>query len=393
MDNRSTPDRPAIRAGSNRGRQDVWHELEGLETERSNPASRNLDQLDEGAMVRLIHREDRQAWKAVGQAIPQIIAAAALAAETLASGGRIIHVGAGTSGRLGVLDAAECPPTFGAPAARARGVIAGGSRAMRRSIEGAEDRKEEGRARITALGCGPRDLVIGIAASRRTPFVLSALEQARRRGSRTVFIHCNPPGPEERDCDVVVRLAVGPEVLSGSTRMKSGTAQKMALNMISTVAWVRQGKAFGNLMVDLQARSEKLRVRGLRLVAATTGLDRAASSRLLVAAGGRVKLAIYMGRTGLGSAAGRSALRRSNGVLRLALQTAGVPSDPYVPYAAPGSGSTRRGRGAAVQKAQNPGFSLRGAGPHATVRPDRAQGSDKLSSARSCRRSRMEENR
>jgi N-acetylmuramic acid 6-phosphate etherase len=273
------------------------------------------------------------------------------------------------------------------------GVIAGGSRALRRSIEGAEDRKAEGRARITELGCGPRDLVIGIAASRRTPFVLSALEQARRRGSRTVFIHCNPPGPEERDCDVVVRLVVGPEVLSGSTRMKSGTAQKMALNMISTVAWVRQGKAFGNLMVDLQARSEKLRVRGLRLVAATTGLDRAASSRLLVAAGGRVKLAIYMGRTGLGAAAGRSALRRSNGVLRLALQTAGVPSDPYVPYAAPGSGSTRRGRGAAVQKARNPGFSLRGSGPHATVRPDRAQGSDKLSSARSGRRSRMEENR
>lgn len=350
MGNRSRVDRRAASAGPSRGRKNVWRELEDLETERSNPASRNLDRLDEGKLVRLIHREDRRAWTAVGRAVPQIVVAAKLAAETLASGGRIIHVGAGTSGRLGVLDAAECPPTFGAPVSRARGVIAGGSRALRRSIEGAEDRKEEGKAQIRALGCGPRDLVIGIAASRRTPFVLAALAAARRRGSRTVFIHCNPPGPEERGCDVVVRLAVGPEILSGSTRMKSATAQKMVLNMISTAAWVRQGKAFGNLMVDLQAKSEKLRVRGLRLVCATTGLDRTASARLLAAAGGRVKLAIYMGRTGLGAAAGRTALARSGGALRLALEAAGVPSDPYLPYAASVVDPMRRQRSAGPRR-------------------------------------------
>ncbi len=329
----------------------MWRQLEELETERSHPATRNLDRLDEGAMIRLIHREDIRAWKAVDGAIPQIVDAARLAAAALSSGGRIVYVGAGTSGRLGVLDAAECPPTFGAPAARVRGVIAGGPRALRRSIEGAEDRTSEGRARIRALRCGPRDLVIGIAASRRTPFVLSALDQARRDGSRTVLIHCNPPGPEERGCDVVIRLGVGPEVLSGSTRMKSGTAQKMTLNLISTAAWVRQGKAFGNLMVDLQAKSEKLRVRGLRLVSATTGLGRPASSRLLVRAGGSVKLAIYMGRTGCDAASGRTALRRARGGLRQALRAAGVPSDPRTPHAA---------RASAVKKAGGAGKGRKG---------------------------------
>jgi N-acetylmuramic acid 6-phosphate etherase len=314
-----------------RGRDDLWRRLETLETERSHPATRDLDCLDEESMVRLIHREDRQVWRAVDSALPEIVAAARLAAAALAQGGRIIYVGAGTSGRLGVLDAAECPPTFGTPAPRVRGIIAGGARALRHSIEGAEDRAAEGKSRISSLRCGASDLVIGIAASRRTPFVLGALDAARRRGSRTVFIHCNPVGAEERGCDVVIRLPVGPEVLSGSTRMKSGTAQKMVLNLISTVAWVRQGKVFGNLMVDLQARSEKLRVRGLRLVATTTGSSRAGSSRLLDRAGGSVKVAIYMGRTGCGVREARRALRTAGGFLRVALDRAGVRSDPFPP--------------------------------------------------------------
>jgi N-acetylmuramic acid 6-phosphate etherase len=325
----------------------LYETLGRLDTEESLPATRDLDLLDEETLVRRIHREDLRAWRAVGAAQAEIAAAARLAVTTIAVGGRILYVGAGTSGRLGVLDAAECPPTFGAPTTRVRGLIAGGAKALRRSIEGAEDRADEGRRGIIRLRAGVDDLVIGIAASRRTPFVLGALKEARRRGSRTVLIHCNPPGPEEKGCDVVIRLPVGPEVLTGSTRMKSGTAQKMTLNLITTTAWVRQGKAFGNLMVDLQARSEKLRLRGIRILAATTGLDPAAARRLLARAGGHVKLAIYMGRTGADARAGRAALRRWAGSLRRALQESGVEADPYRPYAA---ASLRRPRaGASVR--------------------------------------------
>lgn len=324
--------------------------LGSLETETSLSATRDLDLLDEEALIRKIHREDLQAWKAVGAAQAEIAAAARLAVTSLALGGRIIYAGAGTSGRLGVLDAAECPPTFGVPTTRVRGLIAGGARALQRSIEGVEDRRDEGRRGIARLRAGADDLVIGIAASRRTPFVLGALEEARRRGSRTVLIHCNPPGPEEKGCDVVIRLPVGPEVLTGSTRMKSGTAQKMTLNLISTAAWVRQGKAFGNLMVDLQARSEKLRLRGLRILMATTGLDPVIAQRLLDGAGGHVKLAVYMARTGSDARSGRAALRRWAGSLRRALEEAGVDADPYRPSAAAslrlrrGDASVRPGR-------------------------------------------------
>lgn len=335
-----------------KSRVSVWRQLAGLQTEASHPRTRDLDLLDEERMARLIHGEDLQAFRAVDAALPRIAKAAGLAARALASGGRILYVGAGTSGRLGVLDAAECPPTFGSPQSRVRGVIAGGSRALSRSIEGAEDRAAEARREIARLRCGPGDLVIGIAASRRTPFVLAAVDEARRKGARTVFIHCNRAGREEKGCDVVIRLPVGPEVLTGSTRMKSGTAQKMTLNLISTIAWVRQGKAFGNLMVDLQARSEKLRARGLRLVVSTTGLSRPSASRLLRRAGGSVKLAIYMGRTGAGAAEGKAALRAAGGILREALRRAGAPADPHRPHAVP---------------------SLRGPGGRATVRRDRGR--------------------
>lgn len=325
----------------------LYETLGCLQTEESLPATRDLDLLDEEQLVRRIHREDLQAWRAVGAAQAEITAAARLAVTALAVGGRILYVGAGTSGRLGVLDAAECPPTFGVPTTRVRGLIAGGSSALRRSIEGAEDKADEGRRGIARLRAGADDLVIGIAASRRTPYVLGALQEARRRGSRTVLIHCNPAGPEEKGCDVVIRLPVGAEVLSGSTRMKSGTAQKMTLNLISTTAWVRQGKTFGNLMVDLLARSEKLRVRGLRILVSTTDLEPAEARKLLKRAGGHVKLAIYMARTGADVRTGRAALRRWAGSLRRALEDAGVNADPYT--RATLASLRRRGEGASVR--------------------------------------------
>jgi N-acetylmuramic acid 6-phosphate etherase len=328
----------------------LYDVLGSLRTEEDLPATRNLDLLDEEQLVRKIHREDLQAWRAVGAAQTEIAAAARLAVTALAVGGRILYVGAGTSGRLGVLDAAECPPTFGVPTTRVRGLIAGGAKALRRSVEGAEDRFDEGRRGIARLRAGADDLVIGIAASRRTPYVLGALQEARRRGSRTVLIHCNPAGPEEKGCDVVIRLPVGAEVLTGSTRMKSGTAQKMTLNLISTTAWVRQGKTFGNLMVDLLARSEKLQVRGLRILVSTTDLEPVEAQKLLKLAGGHVKLAIYMARTGADARTGRSALRRWAGSLRRALEEAGADSDPYRPAKAAslrqksGGASVRPGR-------------------------------------------------
>lgn len=312
----------------------TWDTLESLATEASHPATRRLDTMDPRRIVETVHRADRQAWRAVGASLPQITQAAELAARTLARGGRIVYVGAGTSGRLGVLDASECPPTFGAPRDRVVGIVAGGPPALRRSIEGAEDRSGEGKERVVRARVGRGDLVIGIAASRRTPFVLAALREARRRKAHTVFIHCNAAGEEEEGWDVIVRLPVGPEVLAGSTRMKSGTAQKMVLNMISTAAWVRQGKVFGNWMVDLQARSEKLRIRGIRLVVLTTGLERDQAARLISRAGGSVKLAIFLGRTGASARAGREALRCAGGSLRRALEAVGAPSDPFRPHAA-----------------------------------------------------------
>lgn len=302
--------------------------LSRLVTETPDPAHEDLDTLAPEAVVRRIHGETSRVVGAVEEVLGPVAALAERVAGAFRSGGRLFFVGAGTSGRLGVLEAAECPPTFGTPPGRVVGIVAGGHRTLVRSREGVEDQRAPAREEIRRHRVGAEDVVVGLAASRRTPFVLAALAEARRRGAATALIHCNPPGPEERGVDFVIRPQVGPEIIAGSTRMKSGTAQKMILNLVTTTAMVLTGRVFGNLMVDLQAKSEKLRERSLRLVRRTTGVSRARASRLLADAGGSVKVAILMGRAGVTMRQARRYLKESDGFLRDALARAGVDSRP-----------------------------------------------------------------
>jgi N-acetylmuramic acid 6-phosphate etherase len=276
-----------------------------LPTERSDPASRRLDRLDALAIARLMNRADRAAVRAVGRAARPLARAVDLVAAALGRGGRLVFVGAGTSGRLGVLEAAECPPTFGTPRGLVRAVMAGGRASVFRAAEGAEDDARAG-AREIRRHARRGDVVVGVAASGVTPFVRAALAEGRRRGAATVLVTCNPTVPRAA-ARVVVTLAVGPEVLAGSTRLKAGTATKLALNTLTTAAFVRLGKVYGNRMVDLQPRSAKLRARALRLVGELGGVTEGAAARLLAAAGGRAKPAIVMARLGVSP---REAARR-----------------------------------------------------------------------------------
>jgi len=249
-------------------------------------------------VVRRLHAEDLRAVRAAGRALGRIARAAELAARALASGGRLIWVGAGTSGRLGALDAAECPPTFGTRPWQVVAVVAGGTRALRASVEGAEDDPEDGAARVRRLRVDRRDLVCGISASGRTPFVLGALAEARRRGARTALICCSDRPPRSPSVELAIAIPTGPELIAGSTRLKAGTATKLALNAISTAAMVRLGKVFRGRMTSLQPTNEKLRRRALRTVAALTGATLARSRRLLAGAGNRVDVAVAMALTG-----------------------------------------------------------------------------------------------
>lgn len=266
-------------------------------TEQRNPRSRRIDVLSPLEIVDLINAEDRTVAEAVGAEREAVARALELAVEALRRGGRLIYVGAGTSGRLGVLDAAEMPPTFGADPERVQGIIAGGYGALVRSREGAEDDPADGAAAVDEREVGPDDFVLGIATSGTTPFVHGALARARERGARTGFLLCTPPDDElRRTHDVVIAPLVGPEVVTGSTRMKAGTATKMVLNTISTGAMVLLGKVYGNLMVDLQVTCEKLRDRGERILMETLDLDRSGAADLLERAGGHVKTALVMER-------------------------------------------------------------------------------------------------
>lgn len=278
-------------------------------TERRNPRSIGIDTATAEELVELFVREDVSVPAAVGRAGAAIAAAITLVEGAFRRGGRLFYVGAGTSGRLGVLDASECPPTFGTPPEMVQGIIAGGPDALTRSIEGAEDDAEAGGEAIVARQIGTRDVVVGIAASGTTPFVHAALEQARAVGAGTVFLTCaDPPAGTALRVDVVIHLEVGPEVVTGSTRLKAGTATKMVLNLLTTGAMVRLGKTYGNLMVDLQATNAKLRDRGERIVMEVLGVDRATAREAVERAGDRVRTAIVMLHEGLDRAGAEARL-------------------------------------------------------------------------------------
>ncbi len=270
-------------------------------TEQRNPRSEGIDAFSSLELVDLINAEDATVAAAVRMEREAIARAVDLAVAAFQDGGRLIYVGAGTSGRLGVLDAAEMPPTFGTDPALVQGIIAGGYDALVRSQEGAEDHPEDGATAIDEREVGHEDFVLGIATSGTTPYVHGALGRARELGAKTGFLLCTPPSEELRQRhDVVIAPLVGPEVITGSTRMKAGTATKLVLNSITTSAMVRIGKVWGNLMVDLQATCEKLEDRSQRILMVTLGVDRPQASELLEAAGGSVKTAIVMRRLGVG---------------------------------------------------------------------------------------------
>jgi N-acetylmuramic acid 6-phosphate etherase len=285
-------------------------------TEQRNPRSARIDQLDTIEVVDLINAEDRMVAEAVHEEREQIARAVDFVVECFRRGGRLFYVGAGTSGRLGVLDAAEMPPTYGTNPELVQGIIAGGHAALVRAQEGAEDNPDVGANAITERGVDARDFVLGIATSGTTPYVHGALRRARELGARTGFLLCTYPNEELlRTHDVVIAPLVGPEVITGSTRMKAGTATKMVLNTITTATMVRLGKVYGNLMVDLQVTCEKLRDRGQRILMETLAIERPAASELLERAGGHVKTGIVMGKLGLDREAARHRLAEEGGVI------------------------------------------------------------------------------
>lgn len=268
--------------------------LARMTTESLNPQSQEIDRWHALEIVRLMNREDRAAVEAVAACEMQIARTVDLVEEAFRTGGRLIYMGAGTSGRLGVLDASECPPTFSTPPELVVGLIAGGDTALRRAIEGAEDSPEQGAQALRDMQLSHRDVLVGIATSGRTPYVIGGLNYARSQGAKVVALVCNEGSEMAELADVVICAVVGPEVISGSTRLKAGTATKLILNSLTTAAMIRIGKTYGNLMVDLRATNTKLIARSRRLVRWLTGVDEATADRLLQEAGGRVKIAIVM---------------------------------------------------------------------------------------------------
>ncbi|RUR96062.1 N-acetylmuramic acid 6-phosphate etherase [Pectobacterium polaris] len=290
-----------------------------LVSETRNPATMALDQLSTLEMMHAFNQEDRKVPEAIAQVLPAIAEAVDLATASLQEGGRLIYLGAGTSGRLGVLDASECPPTFGVPHGLVIGLIAGGPGALLKAVEGAEDDPALGEADLKALNLTAADMVVGLAASGRTPYVIGALRYARDVGCRTAAISCNPHSPIAQEAQVAISPVVGPEALTGSTRLKSGTAQKLVLNMISTGAMVKLGKVYQNLMVDVKATNVKLLDRACRIVVEATGAEREKARQALVQADNEVKPAILMLLANIDVAAARERLKQHNGYLREAL--------------------------------------------------------------------------
>jgi N-acetylmuramic acid 6-phosphate etherase len=296
-------------------------QLVALITEQRNPRSTEIDQFSTQGILQLINSEDKLVPLAVERELEFIAKAVDLIVQALKEGGRLIYVGAGTSGRLGVLDASECPPTYGTDPDMIVGLIAGGPPAVFRSQEGAEDNEAQAMKDIDSLEVKRSDIVCGIAASRRTPYVVAAVKRARERGSTTIYITTNPRREFNLEVDVAICPEVGAEVVTGSTRMKSGTAQKLVLNMLTTAAMIKLGKVYENMMIDLQLTNKKLVERARRIVMIAAGVDYPAAESLLNDSGGHVKTAIVMARTGLSADEARHRLDEVNGFVRAAMSS------------------------------------------------------------------------
>jgi N-acetylmuramic acid 6-phosphate etherase len=295
-------------------------DMDHLTTEQNNPESVAIDQMDPIQIAMLMNREDLKVVAAVERVLPEIARAIETVTERVQAGGRLIYIGAGTSGRLGVLDASECPPTFNTPPALVVGLIAGGHRALTNAIEGAEDNRQAGEEDLRGVELDAKDVVCGIATSGRTPYVLGGLAYARSLGAATLGVTCNEVSELTEVSDVLIAPVVGPEILSGSTRLKAGTATKMVLNMISTGTMIRIGKTYGNWMVDLRATNVKLKDRSIRIVSGITGLDRQRAESLLARCDGEVKTAIVSQALGVEKIEAQERLKAAAGRLRTAIQ-------------------------------------------------------------------------
>lgn len=305
--------------------RDLRAELDSLTTEAFRPELAEIDRLATLDIARLMNGEDATVPAAVASCLPQIAAAIDAVADRMARGGRLVYAGAGTAGRLGVLDASECPPTFNTDPAQVVGLIAGGPEAMVTSIEGAEDDADLARTDLDALALTPADTVVGISASGRTPYAIGAVEHARARGALTIGLACNPGSALAAAAEHGLEIVVGPELLTGSTRLKAGTAQKLVLNMLSTITMIRLGKTYGNLMVDVRASNDKLRARSHRIVALATGANDADVERALTEADGETKTAILMLLTEVDGPTATRLLTAANGRLRAAMSRADRP--------------------------------------------------------------------
>ena len=300
--------------------ENLLQTLSTLITEQRNPNSMHVDSLSALEIVRLMNEEDKQVPLAIEKCLPQIAQAVECIVAAFQQGGRLVYIGAGTSGRLGVLDASECPPTFGVSPEMVKGIIAGGERALRHPIEGAEDSKAQAVVDLQTIQFSSKDVLVGIAASGRTPYVVGALEYAKSLGSATVSIASNPNSAMANIVDIAIDTVVGPEVLTGSSRLKSGTAQKLVLNMLTTASMILMGKCYQNLMVDVQASNEKLKARAIRIVMQATDCDKALAEETLKQADQNAKLAIMMILSGLDRAQAEALLEKHHGKLQLALK-------------------------------------------------------------------------
>lgn len=300
--------------------ENLLQTLSTLITEQRNPNSMHVDSLSALEIVQLMNEEDKQVPLAIEKCLPQIAQAVERIVAAFQQGGRLVYIGAGTSGRLGVLDASECPPTFGVSPEMVKGIIAGGERALRHPIEGAEDSKAQAVIDLQTIQFSSKDVLVGIAASGRTPYVIGALEYAKSLGSVTVSIASNPNSAMANIVDIAIDTVVGPEVLTGSSRLKSGTAQKLVLNMLTTASMILMGKCYQNLMVDVQASNEKLKARAIRIVMQATDCDKALAEETLKQADQNAKLAIMMILSGLDRAQAETLLEKHQGKLQLALK-------------------------------------------------------------------------